>query len=245
MSRSFLVTFGPLALFLFSAAPALAAPPRAPSGDAAARNDGAQARPTPSALPGGTSPNTTPEDPFSGKREASAEAQASWGYSSGTAPRANFVRPVRESVLSINPIGFYQGVSISGENAPPSVRAGNNSMGSVLTWTGFERAEESSRVFFQLSSSVTPEIETKGLQVTVRLPRTAVNVKNNRRRLDTSFFNTPVTDVQIRRKGAETIATLTLRREAIPQWSVIPGSNGYQLLVIEFLDPSSPAPSSP
>jgi hypothetical protein len=178
------------------------------------------------------------EDPTVGSRSLEEDHTGAWSYSTGDASGPNYVRPAEEKAaeLKVNPIGYYQGVSVSGENLPPFAPQEVAGGGAVLTWTGFERGNGVSRVFFQLSSAVTPEPTVEGNTLTYRLPNTSVNVRNNRRELNTSFFRTPVTTVSLRRSGADTIIKIKLRRDTVPQISLTAAPNGYQMFVIEFAD---------
>lgn len=178
-------------------------------------------------------------DPTVGSRNLEEDHTGAWSYSTGDESGGpNYVRPAEEAAaqLKVNPIGYYQGVSLSGGNLPPFEPQEVAGGGAVLTWTGFERGNGVSRVFFQLSSTVTPEPTVEGNVLTYRLPNTSVNVRNNQRELNTSFFRTPVTTVSIRRSGADTIIKIKLRRDTVPQVSVTAGANGYQMFVIEFAD---------
>jgi hypothetical protein len=154
---------------------------------------------------------------------------------------------------AVNPIGYYQGVSIGSGNLPPFAPKEIGGDSAVLTWTGFERGEASSRVFFQLSASVDPEISVEGTRVFIKLPRTSISIRNNRRPLITKYFKTPINQIKLNRTGKDVLAVLELRWEATPIWHFEVGQNGYQVLVIEFPDSPSdadgdsrpPAPPNP
>jgi hypothetical protein len=259
-SRPLVVTSGTVVLALWaSTAVAGPPPPPPPPGDAptAAEDSG---RPAGVPVTGDAGAGTvdgrpvftgasageagTPEDPFADSREASEEAKASWGYSSGEGGEPLYVAPEVEELI-INPIGYYQGVTLAGENAPPFAPQNLGLTPAVMTWVGFERGDGVSRVFVQVSAAVAHQVEQGDLRWSIRLPSTSVNVRNNQRRLDTSFFKTPVTEVQIRRAGADTVLVLALRRDAVPNVSWRPGSNGYQLLVMEFADEVGVLPAAP
>jgi hypothetical protein len=174
-----------------------------------------------------------------------------WTYSRGGGQSPNYIRSSDEDpFFTVNPIGYYQGVSIGGGNMPPFAPKEIGGESAVLTWTGFERGENSSRVFVQLSASVQPEVSVEGLRVFVKLPRTSVKIKNNRRSLITKYFKTPVNEVKINRSGKDVLVVLELRWEATPTWRFETGSNGYQVLVLEFADTQTdggrpPAPPNP
>ncbi|MFV8756496.1 AMIN domain-containing protein [Nannocystaceae bacterium ST9] len=182
-----------------------------------------------------------PRDPLViDQRTPETDMTGAWKYSRGGSSEPNYVRQSDEDpFFTVNPIGYYQGVSLSGGNTPPFAPREVGGQTAVLTWTGFERLESSSRVFFQLSAAVEPEVVVSADEVIVDLPRTSVQVRNNRRKLITRYFKTPVTEVQIHRKGKQVHAVIELRWPSEPTWSVQPGTNGYQLLVFEFSDASA------
>lgn len=164
------------------------------------------------------------------------DLSTAWSYSTEDAPEPLYVKTGTESALSVNPIGFYQGVSVGGGNLPPYVAAELGAMPAVMTWTGFERTQASSRVFFQLSSDVPYEVSSQGNLISLRLPNTSPSVRNNIRRLDTRYFRTPVTEVTMRRSGADMVISISLRREAAPEVAMMEGENGYRILIIDFPD---------
>jgi hypothetical protein len=196
--------------------------------------------------------DSAPADPLVvDQRDPDTDLTGTWSYSRGATQSPNYIRQADEDpFFTVNPIGYYQGVSLGGGNLPPFAPQEIGGESAVLTWTGFERAENSSRVFVQLSASVEPEISVEGLRVFVKLPRTAVKIKNNRRSLITKFFKTPITEIKVNRAGKDVLVVLELRWEATPTWRFETGSNGYQVLVIEFADTQSedgrpPAPPNP
>ena len=133
-------------------------------------------------------------------------------------------------------MGFYSGVSVQGNHVPPFPAKQVGAPPTVMTWTGFERAPEGSRVFFQLSGAATHSVDRKGQTIRIRMRNTKVNVRNNMRRLDLRYFKTPVRTVKVGRKGRDTVATIVLKREAEPEVKIIDGKAGYKLLVVQFSD---------
>jgi hypothetical protein len=192
--------------------------------------------PPPSA--GGKSNATAPKDPLViDQRTPETNLTGNWAYSRGATIGPNYVRGAEDdAVVAVNPIGYYQGVSVTSGNLPPYAPKEIGGESAVLTWTGFERGENSSRVFFQLSASVEPEISVEGLRVFIKFPRTSVATRNNQRSLITRFFKTPVDQVTLSRSGKDMVAVLDLRWEATPQWKFETGANGYRVLVFEFSD---------
>ena len=134
-----------------------------------------------------------------------------------------------------NPIGFYSGVSVEGNETPPHPVA-RNAPPATLTWAGFERTSSGSRVFFQLSAEAAFEVTQKGTTIVVHMKRTKINVRNNMRELDLRYFKTPVRSVKVRKKGKDTIATIVLDRNTTPASKMISGKHGsgYKLIVLEF-----------
>ena len=96
------------------------------------------------------------------------------------------------------------------------------------------------RLFFQLTASPNPryEVTTDDLLITVSMPNTSVNTKNNKRRLDLRYFQTPVQSVVVRTRGRDAVATIKLKRSVEPHVRQIADKNGYTHLILEF--PRSP-----
>lgn len=176
-----------------------------------------------------------------------------WGYSqkrSDVAPR--YIRTSDPAFAAPNPVGFYSGVSVQGNHVPPLPAKELGQTPAMMTWSGFERVGEGSRVFFQLSAPIQHELsETQGgLLLKVRMRNTKVNVKNNRRRLDLRYFKTPVSEVKIKHQGKDTIAIISLKRASTPRVELVEGKAGYTLLIVQFDEggaavepPSSPPPA--
>jgi hypothetical protein len=178
--------------------------------------------------------------------QQSTDLRGHWTYSRGSTTGPNYIRGADEDpFFAVNPIGYYQGVSSGGGNIPPYAPKVVGGSSAVLTWTGFERGEASSRVFFQLSASVEPEVTVEAQRVVVKLPRTSITTRNNRRDLITRFFNTPVDQVKLKRAGKDVLAILDLRWEATPSWRFEAGANGYQVLILEFSDVQGQTPAPP
>lgn len=264
--RRLVVTTGSVALMLAASTTWAGPPPPPPSGGGgggdvpavSGPNDGptfrGSAPPAPNEFGGGG----PPADPLViDQRTPDTDLTGVWGYSRGRERTPNYVRSADEDpYFVVNPVGYYQGVTVGSGNLPPFAPREVGGSSAVLTWTGFDRAAGRSRVFFQLSAAIEPEVEVDGLTVRVKLPQTAIKVRNNRRKLITKYFKTPVTEVRIRRKGRDVFAEVALRWEAEPSWRVEPGNNGYQMLVLEFADhedddtatpppPGPPAKSQP
>lgn len=191
--------------------------------------------PPPSAVP----PAGAAEDPNGGTEDPDAPPQdlsSTWGYSRSQPLQPRYVRVDEPGVAAPNPVGFYSGVSVQGNHVPPFPAKHVGAPPAVMTWTGFERAPEGSRVFFELSAEAAYEVATDGLTLRVRMRNTKVNVRNNMRYLDLRYFKTPVRTVKVTRKGRDTVATVVLERDAVPTVQIIDGKAGYKLLVLQFSD---------
>lgn len=165
------------------------------------------------------------------------DLSGNWGYSKSRPRTPRYVRTdVSDVVSAANPIGFYSGVSVAGNHVPPRPPAYFNSKPTLLTWAGFERAQEGSRVFLQLNAVAQYSVEHSGQVILIRLRNTKVNVRNNLRALDLRYFKTPVQSVKVRRKGKDTVARIVLKRAATPHVEIIDGKAGYKLLVVQFSD---------
>ncbi|WP_146157722.1 hypothetical protein [Enhygromyxa salina] len=237
------MTSGTAALLLV-AGTAWAGPPPPPpsSGDeASGRANAAPPPPTSSRI------DATPADPLViDQRTPDTDLKTNWSYSRGGSLGPNYIGSVEEDPFyAVNPIGYYQGVSLGGGNLPPFAPTEVGGASAVLTWTGFERGDASSRVFFQLSAMVEPDVTTDSARVTIKLPRTSVKIRNNRRKLITKFFNTPVNEVKVNRAGKDVLVVLDLRWEVTPTWRFEAGNNGYTVLVVEFPDSPNQTPSVP
>jgi hypothetical protein len=269
LRRRLVVTPATAALLLVAGSAWAGPPPPPPSGGTDASSSapppggppdgpaGTNAPPPPPTGGGAGKPNSPPADPLV-YEQGEANLTGNWAFSRSASSGPNYVRGEEEDAFfTVNPIGYYQGVSVGGGNVPPYAPKEIGGESSVLTWTGFERGEASSRVFFQLSSSVEPEISVEGLRVFVKFPRTSVTTRNNQRSLITKFFKTPVTEVKLSRSGKDMLAVLELRWESTPVWRFETGANGYRVLVLEFSDtqqaddpnappvPPAPSPDTP
>ena len=194
----------------------------------------------------------TAVDPFADAPKAdmssTTDLSQSWGYASGSKGpvKPRYVEMESQSVtVAPNPIGFYSGVRADASGVvPPWAPADPASSPPILTWPGFERGTSSSRVFFQVSRPVPYELTQDGRTIRVRLAGAHLNVKNNRRPLDLRYHRTPVARVRVRSHGDDAVATITLKRDAVPQVRTVQAENGYMTLVLDFPDPQI-APSGP
>jgi hypothetical protein len=239
-------------------------PPTAPGADPEAKKPAGPRPGARSGSGGGTSPSTppppgraTPPPPSGGApgdTAAPAEPEGppvdlsdTWGYSRSRPTQPRYVRSADGSTNSTtapNPVGFYSGVSTGGNHVPPRPPDNFDTRPATMTWTGFERAPEGSRVFFEVNGPVRHSVSQDGLVLKVRLVNTKVNVRNNQRHLDLRYFETPVRMVNIRRRGKDTEATIQLKRESSPTVNLQDGKGGYKLLTIQFDDARANGPGA-
>lgn len=169
-------------------------------------------------------------------RRNTVDLSHTWSQASGGIARPRYIQrldPGRRTIV-VHPLGHYSGVTFRGNEPPPAPARSFDTLPVQLTWTGFERDGDTSHVFVQLTGKADFEIEQRGTKVRVRLKNTRVRERNNRRRLDLRYFDTPVQTVHVVQQGRDTVLSLTLKRAAEPviAWSDHEGP--YQLLSIGF-----------
>jgi hypothetical protein len=219
--------------------PSSASKTRAASGSSAAPKATAPPGPSTTPPPPTAAPTSEAQSDSSDPPEPEAPPQdlsSTWGFSRAQPLQPRYVRTDDPTYAAPNPAGFYSGVSVQGNHVPPFPAKQTGTPPAVLTWTGFERAPEGSRVFFELSSEAVHEVTSNGLTLRIRIRNTKVNVRNNTRYLDLRYFETPVRTVKVTRKGRDTVATVVLKREALHTIEMIDGKAGYKLLVVQFGD---------
>lgn len=120
-------------------------------------------------------------------------------------------------------------------------------VGSYLIWTGFQMTPSGSRVFLQTNTQVPFDLDegraSKSGKSTlaVRLAGCRIFMANNRRKIDTRFFATPVSGVTARQKGRDVEVRIALREVAAGVPHTEPGPDGTQFVVIDF-PPGKAAP---
>ena len=116
-----------------------------------------------------------------------------------------------------------------------------------LIWTGFQPTATGSRVFFQTTVPVEFEVKEGRLSkgghstLTVRLRGCRINLANNRRKLDTRAFPTPVQSISAKQRGKDVELLITLREPASSTPGTEAGPNGTRFLVFDF-PPGKAAP---
>jgi hypothetical protein len=134
--------------------------------------------------------------------------------------------------------GGYGGVSPGGTatNPLPQPPPGSSP---YLIWTGFQPTASGSRVFLQTTApvefDVNPGHMSKGKStMTVVLRGCRIFMANNRRKLDTRAFPTPVQSVSARQRGKDVEILISLREGAAVTSGTEPGPNGSRFVVLDF-----------
>lgn len=113
---------------------------------------------------------------------------------------------------------YYAGV-VPGKNHPPPGGIPARAEPCFLTWPGFQLTPGGSRIFFQLTSKPAHQMVMGERRITITFEGCRVRMPNNRRKIVTRYFPTPVVSVTFyrnRRKG--TIhAILRMRAKAEPK----------------------------
>lgn len=136
----------------------------------------------------------------------------------------------------------YDGVvpGTAGKNPLPSAPEG----GPYLVWTGFQMTATGSQVFLQTTQPVSFERgKWSKSAMTVLLKGCRIHMANNRRKIDTRFFATPVTSVSAKQKGRDVEIRIAMREPASVDPRVETGAEGTQFVVLDF--PPGKAASEP
>ncbi|MBZ4415578.1 AMIN domain-containing protein [Myxococcus sp. RHSTA-1-4] len=84
----------------------------------------------------------------------------------------------------------------------------------TMTLVGFQQQSGASRVFVRTNEPVRYTVSEEGGAVVLELENTRIDLSNNTRPLDTSFFNSPVTRVDADASGRAVRVTIQLRQQA-------------------------------
>lgn len=133
-----------------------------------------------------------------------------------------------------HPRGVYTGVKPGGDEAPGlGVEPGTTP--AAITWPGFQmRPDGSSRVFVQLTTQVDVRTVVQGNKILIDFGNAIIAGETNRYPLYTSYFNTPVTSVELKRTNKRTIMELTLRAAVEPSVSSEHAKSGYYFVYFDF-----------
>ena len=141
---------------------------------------------------------------------------------------------VRSDAPAGHPLGSYAGVRPGSGSAPP-VPAPKADPRPMITWPGFQmRQDGTSRVFIQSTNSLTQVTTTASSKFSVHLPGAKVAGNTNKLPLETRFFNTPVTRVNIEQGRDGVTLVLDLRADVSPIVSSERGPTGYYFLYIDL-----------
>jgi hypothetical protein len=133
-----------------------------------------------------------------------------------------------------HPLGTYAGV-VPGASSTPAVPVAKTETKPMITWPGFQmRQDGTSRVFIQSTTALTPQPSAAGPRFTVYLPGARVAGNTNKLPLETRFFNTPVSRVNIEQQRDGVTLVLDLRAEISPVVSSERGPTGYYFLYIDL-----------
>jgi hypothetical protein len=148
------------------------------------------------------------------------------------------------SAPSAQPGGKYGGVTPGSNVSNPLPQSPQSPP--HLIWTGFQPTATGSRVFFQTTGPVEFEVKEGHLSkgghstLTVLLRGCRIYMANNRRKLDTRAFATPVQSVSAKQRSKDVELLITLREPASSTPATEAGPNGTRFLVFDF-PPGKPA----
>ncbi len=140
-----------------------------------------------------------------------------------------------EGVTQERPVGSYAGVAPgSGNTAPRSPSPGGQGP-LLMTWPGFQqRPDGASRFFLQTTAPVQVEQRTEEGRFVLLMKNTGLHLRNNRRPLETRYFNTPVSRATVERRGRDLALVLDLRAPVTPMVSQERAGTGFNFVFLEF-----------
>ena len=159
------------------------------------------------------------------------------------APPAGPTPPERSADTASGP-RKYDGVvpGPTGKNPLPAAPQG---AGAYLVWTGFQMTANGSQVFLQTTRSV--QVDSKAARksghptLAIVLRDCRIHMANNRRKIDTRYFATPVAAISAKQKGRDVEVRIALRESASSTSHNEPGPDGTEFLVLDF-PPGKAAP---
>jgi hypothetical protein len=173
------------------------------------------------------------DKPAGKKREASKPAPSL----AGTGPEVDEAPNLNLSDAKAAAPGSYKGVAPGAAALPPRAPKLPLKRGPQrMTWPGFQIKEGVPTVFLEVTSAPDYRVaETPGA-VTVTLKNTIVPLRNNRRALDVTAFDSPVKQVETRSSGHDVRVTIKTKGGARPQHRerVEDAAGGFRMLVIEL-----------
>jgi len=163
--------------------------------------------------------------------------------------RADQIVPLDQGAREGEPLaapgGKYGGVTLGGNASNPLPQSPLSPP--HLIWTGYQPTATGSRVFFQTTGPVEFEVKEGRMSkaghstLTVLLRGCRIHIANNRRKLDTRAFPTPVQSVSAKQRRKDVELVITLREPARSTPGTEAGPNGTRFLVFDF-PPGKPAP---
>lgn len=160
--------------------------------------------------------------------------------------RADAILPLDQPAPEASgpPGGKYGGVTLGGNASNPLPQSPLSPP--HLIWTGYQPTAMGSRVFFQTTGPVEFEVKEGRVSkaghstLTVLLRGCRIYMANNRRKLDTSAFPTPVQSVSAKQRRKDVELRIALREPARSTPGTEAGPNGTRFLVFDF-PPGKPA----
>lgn len=132
------------------------------------------------------------------------------------------------------PVGSYAGVAPGSGNMPPRSPS-PEAQRLLMTWPGFQqRPDGASRFFLQTTRPVQVDQRSEEGRFVLILKSTRLHLRNNRRPLETRYFNTPVEAARIERRGRDLAFVMDLRAPVTPVVSQERASSGYNFVFLEF-----------
>jgi hypothetical protein len=136
-----------------------------------------------------------------------------------------------------SPDGRYAGLSLDPQARNPLPAPKDDPP--RLMWTGFTPGTAGGEIFLQTTRQVAHDMSvTTGAggrpTLSVFLRNCRIHWKNNARRIDTSFFATPVDGIVARQKRKDVELSIRLKESVVPEVRTAPGPDGSQLLVLSF-----------
>ncbi len=141
-----------------------------------------------------------------------------------------------------SPAQKYDGVvpGSTAKNPLPSAPQG----GAYLVWTGFQMTATGSQVFLQTTGPVEFDRgKSSKSTLTIVLRGCRIHMANNRRKIDTRYFATPVAAVSAKQKGRDVEVRIALRETVTVDPRNQAGPDGSQFVVLDF--PPGKAASEP
>jgi hypothetical protein len=128
--------------------------------------------------------------------------------------------------------GRYTGVKLGDEQAPPASRVAGSA--ASITWPGFQmKPDGGSVVFLQTTAALATTFSKTPGKLIVDLGEVRVE-GNNRLPLQTSFFNTPVTRVQLKRAHKRTTLELSMRADVEARIESAQAKSGYHFVYVHL-----------